>query len=122
MGLCIGGRVAMKFASMYPHRIDSLILLEAPVGEFSLPYVDEMIPNMDKLCNMNKSQVSEALDILYDGEGQYKEECGNPYLRGWIESQIVYDAEDKMGWKVNFDAISKNYLTNLKYMEPNFKY
>ena len=33
IGYCIGGKICMKLASMYPGIFDELILLESPAGE-----------------------------------------------------------------------------------------
>ena len=42
-GICIGARVAMRFAGMFPERIDGLIVYEASIGSFELPYVHTLV-------------------------------------------------------------------------------
>jgi pimeloyl-ACP methyl ester carboxylesterase len=34
MGVCIGGRVAIQYATMYPDFVDGVVLLEASLGVF----------------------------------------------------------------------------------------
>lgn len=42
-GICIGARVAMRFAGLFPERIDGLIVYEASIGKFELPYVHTLV-------------------------------------------------------------------------------
>jgi pimeloyl-ACP methyl ester carboxylesterase len=43
MGLCMGGRVAIQFATMYPDMVDGLIILEAGIGSFKYKIIDYML-------------------------------------------------------------------------------
>jgi pimeloyl-ACP methyl ester carboxylesterase len=43
MGVCIGGRVAIQYSTMYPEFMDGLCLVEAGVGKFDMPQIDEII-------------------------------------------------------------------------------
>jgi pimeloyl-ACP methyl ester carboxylesterase len=42
-GYCIGGRIAMKFASKYPELTKGIILIEASVGSLEIPSFDVFI-------------------------------------------------------------------------------
>jgi esterase len=43
MGICIGGRAAIQFATMYPEMVEGLILLEASIGTFKYKIIDHMV-------------------------------------------------------------------------------
>ena len=61
-GICIGARVAMRFAGMFPERIDGLIVYEASIGSFDLPYVHTLV---ECLTAMEK-QPREQCDIIFE--------------------------------------------------------
>ncbi len=52
---------------MYPEMLDALIVIEGGVGEFNLPYVDEMVEVMNKIEGKPFDELDKLLDELLSG-------------------------------------------------------
>jgi len=48
-GVCVGARLAIKFAAMFPERVDALIVVEGSVKGFQLPYIHDMVRCMTEI-------------------------------------------------------------------------
>jgi pimeloyl-ACP methyl ester carboxylesterase len=43
VGYCLGGRVAMHTAGLFPDRVESIVVLEASLGPFDFPICDKLM-------------------------------------------------------------------------------
>ena len=66
-GVCVGARVAMKFAGMYPEMVETLVVIEGNVGEFYLPYVHDMIDFMTENEGKPSGEIDSLLSLAFPG-------------------------------------------------------
>ncbi len=107
-GICIGARVAMKFAGMYPEMVDALVVIEGSVGEFDLPYVHEMVDFMTLHEGKPSSEFDKLIEEAFpggEGQGKYSHEIDAPAIKGWVRWLLDLEKPETIQWRSNWPVI-----------------
>jgi esterase len=97
----MGGKAAMQFALSYPHRVESLIVIDiAPV--LYPPHHNEILAGMQNL----------DLDILRsreEADQQLVSYVPELAVRQFLLENLVKDESGRLQWRINLDVIQRDY-------------
>jgi len=120
LGHSMGGRLTMEFATRYPYYVKGAIVVDlAPYNYFEdkrFTFIDEMAGMMERLTKIELSKDITALrnDII---SASLSKEIGEV-----IATNIVPDGQGGYKWRINLEAINKNFksqVVNLEYKGTN---
>ena len=99
MGHSLGGKTAMQFASMYPEKLDALMVVDMAPKE----YPGNQFPFIDKLLKVDLS----ILKSRKEAEGEL-----NKIIRDWATIQLLlkniqWNEHEKLEWKFNLKIIAE---------------
>ncbi len=103
MGHSMGGKVAMKFACLYPERIDALIVIDIAPKQY-FPHRKEVVSML-------------AIDLLklknkQEAESQLEKDVPDLGLRKFLLTNLVQESDGRFRWKVNLPVFAKE-VSNL---------
>lgn len=101
LGHSLGGKVAMQFATRYPERLHTLMVVDMAMRA----YADAHTHLIDAMLAVDLSQVhtrSEADKVLAAS-------IGDVMVRQFLLTNLV-KAEDRLQWRINLPALKANYL------------
>lgn len=114
IGHSMGGKVAMYFALHHPGFVRKLIVVDIAPKEY-IPGHDRIFEAMFALDLSNMESRKEAESKL----SEYIEEQG---IRLFILKNIERDDNDRYRWKIDLNAIFKNYPNILQEVESAWPY
>lgn len=100
MGHSLGGKVAMQFASMYPEKLEKLIVVDMAVKEY--PMQDKVF--FEKLHSVRLEELKTRKEADQKLSAIIREEA----VKQLLLKNIYWDETKKLKWKFNLDAIEKN--------------
>ncbi len=103
MGHSMGGKVAMKFACLYPEKINSLIVIDIAPKQY--------FPHRREIASMLAIDLSK-LSSKQDAEIQLEKDVPDLGLRKFLLTNLVQESETKFRWKVNLPVFVKE-VSNL---------
>jgi pimeloyl-ACP methyl ester carboxylesterase len=100
MGHSLGGKVAMEFASMYPERLEKLIVADmAPKG-----YPGNQFPFIEKLLAIDLAEMRSRKEAEVELRKIIKDEATIQLLL----KNIQWNEQEKLAWKFNLKVIAEN--------------
>lgn len=103
MGHSMGGKVAMKFACLYPEKISRLIVVDIAPKQY--------FPHRKEVASMLAIDLSK-LSSKQDAENQLEKDVPDLGLRKFLLTNLVQESENKFRWKVNLPVFVKE-VSNL---------
>lgn len=111
LGHSMGGKTAMQFAFTYPEKVKKLIVADiAPKS-----YPPGHLELIQTLCSIDLKQFSQRKEI----DTSLAEKIPDFGVRQFILKNIYLNDEGIFSWKMNLEAISKNYLELNKAITSN---
>ena len=101
LGHSMGGKVAMTFAMLYPHKIEKLIVVDIAPKKYSNPEFEDIITT---LLNMQLS----TIHSLADANKQLEPEISDIVLRQFLLKNLVRDRQHNFSWRVNLQSLHNN--------------
>ncbi len=111
LGHSMGGKTAMQFAATYPEKVDKLIVVDIAPKVYN-PQHDEIF---EALCSLDLQTFSSRKEI----DAALAQEIGSRAVRGFLLKNVARDDSGTFKWKMNLDAIYKNYNHINKGLETN---
>lgn len=100
LGHSMGGKVAMHFASMYPDKVDKLIVVDiAP--KYYPPHHEEIFKGFHSID-------LKSLQSRKEADEQMSSVIKNFGVRQFILKNLGRDSDNNFEWKLNLSAIEKN--------------
>jgi esterase len=103
MGHSMGGKVAMKFACLYPNKIENLIVIDIAPKQY--------FPHRNEVVSMLAIDLSQ-LKSKQDAENQLEKDVPDLGLRKFLLTNLVQENDGRFRWKVNLPVFSKE-ISNL---------
>jgi len=100
MGHSLGGKVAMQFASMYPEKLEKLIVVDMAPKDY--PVSDRSF--IDHLLEMDFEKIKSRKEADEKISSFIKE----PAVRQLLSKNLYWNEEKKLAWRFNLKAISEN--------------
>lgn len=114
LGHSMGGKTAMKFASMYPQMIDRLVV--ADMGLKKNPPVHTGI--LGALTQLDLDQISSRKDA----EKILAEQIHDTAIRQFLLKNLSRNSEGSFNWKFNLQVINENYQNVLEAVQTDHPY
>jgi esterase len=101
LGHSMGGTAAMHFALQYPDEVARLIVVDIAPRKYRPKHdtIFEALDGIDPGTHSKRSGIDEALSRTLPDER----------VRMFLMKNIIRDKNDRFVWKMNLDAIRKNY-------------
>jgi len=100
MGHSFGGKVAMQFASMYPEKLEKLIVVDMAPKD----YPGHQFGFIEKLISIDLA----AMKSRKEAEAQLTAIIKDRATVQLLLKNIIWSAENKLAWKFNLKAIAAN--------------
>ncbi len=111
LGHSMGGKAAMQFAATYPEKVDKLIVVDIVPKAYN-PQHDEIF---EALCSLDLQTFSSRKEI----DAALAQKISNRAVRQFLLKNVARDDSGTFKWKMNLDAIYKNYDHISKGLETN---
>jgi esterase len=111
LGHSMGGKTVMQFAMTYPEKVDKLIVADMAPKEYA-PEHDEIF---EALHSLDLNMFSSRKEI----DAALAQKIGNRVVRQFLLTNVTRDDSGAFKWKMNLDAIYKNYDQVNKRLETN---
>ena len=106
LGHSMGGKVSMKFAQMYPEKLDKLVVVD--MGLKAYPphhqHIVSAINSLDLLKTSARSEAEKHLKSYIDNEGVIQ----------FLLKNLYWKEKGKLGWRMNFPVLERNMSEILK--------
>lgn len=102
VGHSMGGKVAMLFASLYPHLLEKLLVVDIAPKSYPIHH-DWIIKGLKAIDTQNVKSRREADEQL----SPYIEEVG---IRQFLLKNLYRTPEKKFAWRMNLAVIDKNIV------------
>lgn len=125
VGHSMGGKTAIAYASLFPDKLDGLVLLDSrPVS-----YVEDNDLNISRTNNIVLKTITYASNMSFSGKKNRNEITQNLFthlggtITNLLNTNLVIDPETKeYKWRVNMKAIEKNINSILGWKHINNSY
>lgn len=106
-GHSMGGKVAIKFASVWPEKLNGLIILDISpfgTGNTDNPFYKEHRTILEAISGVKPGDFTkrEEIDLYLSGS------ISSEKTRSFIMKNIKRDADGKLGWKLNIPTLLAN--------------
>jgi pimeloyl-ACP methyl ester carboxylesterase len=100
LGHSLGGKVAMKFAAMYPDMVAKLVVVDIAPRQ----YFSAHTPLMDAMLALNLSQFTRRTEV----DDALAESVPDKAVRQFLLMNLVSEREN-FQWRINLPALKANY-------------
>lgn len=100
LGHSLGGRVAMKFATQYPERVNKLIVVDMGIRA----YADAHTHLIDAMLALDLSQIQSR----NEADKALSTSISNLMVRQFLLTNLV-KVNDRLQWRINLPALKANY-------------
>jgi pimeloyl-ACP methyl ester carboxylesterase len=100
IGHSMGGKVGMKFTSLYPDLVSKLVVVD--IAPRYYPVHHRII--IDALLELTPERFSRRVDI----DDQLSQKIKNPAIRQFLLKNLSRNKKGQFEWKINLDSINRN--------------
>lgn len=112
LGHSLGGKVAMQFATQYPERLNTLIVVDMALRA----YTDEHTHLIDAMMALDLSQMKSRNEV----DSALKAPISHLMVRQFLLTNLV-KVEEQWQWRVNLPALKTNYATFIAPVSAHFE-
>ncbi len=102
MGHSLGGKIAMEFASLYPEKVQKLIVVDISLRRYSGDRDHQRLINA--MLQVDFARAASRSDV----ERQLAETVDSSKIRQFLLKNVYWRDKTTMGWRLNLTAINDN--------------
>ncbi|NQY07984.1 MAG: alpha/beta fold hydrolase [Flavobacteriales bacterium] len=100
IGHSMGGKMAMSFATVYPEKVNNLIIVDIGAQKYPPHHLEKI----EALQNVDLDFVSSRKDV----DEQIKEQIPSDMLRNFLLKNLYRNDDAQFAWRFNLDSLASN--------------